>query len=113
MFAIDMDSLQPVGEFGSRAWNEAVAAYGAKMLEAADLPADLSWGFSEHYTCPPERLVSDEWPQSGYHFMVPEFADVPTTDLGVPVFSRMSDGQKSEFLALCGVEVSADAANAS
>lgn len=208
MFEVDMDSLQPVGEFGSREWCEACAAYGVEMLQAADLPADLSWAFSEVYTCPPDRLTSDEWPQSAYHFMVkngvisggasapddclaipgfhvrmrwayicrqsaskygsagqkqrsaeegelldemeawlgyrpdlggfqnpvwpqpiiaalsvgaeegaglhniaaslqspsPEFAEMPTTELGVPVLSRMSDGQKAQFIALCGIE---------
>ncbi len=210
MFEIDMDSLNPVGEFGSREWCEGCAAYGVKILEASDLPSDLSWGFSEIYTCPPARLVGDDWPQSGYHFMVkngvisggasapeeclaipgfhvnfrwayicnqsgslygtagqkqrgideaelhremteylgnkpdlggvpnpvwpkpiiaalsvgveegaglhniaaslqipsPEFADVPTTDLGVPVLSRMTDVQKADFVALCGIEIS-------
>jgi len=208
VLAIDMDTIEPVGEFGSQAWCEACAAYGVKILEASNLPADLSWAFSEIYTCPPARLVSDEWPVSGYHFMVdkgvisggggvpeeclaipgfhvkmrwayicnqsrskygsagqkqrgveegqllrdmeaylgktpdlggienpvwpgpivaaltvgveegaglhniaaslqspsPDFAGLPTTDLGVPVFSQMSDAQKSEFLALCGIE---------
>lgn len=208
MFSIDMDSLQPVGEFGSREWCAACAAHGADMLRAADLPADLSWGFSEIYTQPPARLVSDEWPESAYHFMVkdgeissgagapaeclavpgfhvearwayicnqsaslygsagqkqrsdeeakllaemsehlgsepkllsfskmvwpkpviaalsvgseegaglhniaaslqapsPEFAELPTTELGVPVFSRMTDAQKADFLALCALE---------
>lgn len=209
VFSIDMDTISPVGEFGSRAWCEACAAYGVKILEASDLPHDLSWGFSEVYTRPPARLVSDDWPQSGYYFMVkdgvvsggsdvpeeclsipgfhvrfrwayicnqsgskygvagqkqrgaeeaellremtaylgyepklggvpdpvwpkpivvalsegvedgaglhniaaslqspsPEFADLPTTDLGVPVFSRMTDAQKAGFLALCGIEI--------
>lgn len=31
----------------------------------------------------------------------PEFADLPTTELGVPVFSRMTDTQKRAFLELC------------
>lgn len=208
MFTIDMDGIKPVGEFGSREWCEACAAYGVKILEASDLPSNLSWGFSEIYTCPPARLISDDWPQSSYHFMVkggvvsggagvpeeclaipgfhvkfrwayicnqsgskygsagqkqrgideaelhrqmgeylgnepdlggvpnpvwpkpiiaalsvgveegaglhniaaslqipsPEFADIPTTGLGVPVFSRMSDGQKADFLMLCSIE---------
>lgn len=202
-----MDSLRPVGEFGSQAWCDACAAYGVKILEAANLPADLSWGFSETYTCPPDRLISEDWPTSGYHFMIkdgvvsggadvpdeclatpgfhvkfrwayicnqsgskygfagqrqrsaeeaellsamaeylgrdpdlggvpnpvwpqpiidalvegvedgaglhniaaslqsssPEFAELPTTDLGVPDLSRMSDAQKAEFVALCHV----------
>lgn len=215
MFTVDMDSIEPVGEFGSRAWCEACAAYGVKILEASDLPPDLSWGFSEIYTCPPARLVSDDWPQSGYYFMVkdgvisggadvpdeclaipgfhvkfrwayicnqsatkygsagqkqrgveegdlyremaeylgyepdlggvpnpvwpkpiiaalsvgveegaglhniaaslqspsPEFADLPTTELGVPVFSRMTDTQKADFVALCGIEIARDVSN--
>lgn len=208
MLEIDMDTIEPVGEFGSRAWCEACAEYGVKILEAADLPSDLSWGFSEIYTFPPARLISDDRTQSGYHFMVldgaisggdgvpkgclalpgfhaklrwayicnqsrshygsagqkqrgaeeaellrrmseylgspadmggvpnpvwpkpivtalsagveegaglhniaaslqspsPEFSNLPTTELGVPVFSRMTDAQKVEFLALCGIE---------
>jgi hypothetical protein len=210
-----MDSIRSVGEFGSRAWCEACAAYGVKILEASDLPPDLSWGFSETYTYPPARLVSDDWPVSGYYFMVkdgvisggadvpdeclaipgfhvkfrwayicnqsgskygsagqkqrgveegdlyrdmaeylgyepdlggvpnpvwpkpiiaalsvgveegaglhniaaslqspsPEFADLPTTELGVPVFSRMTDIQKADFVALCGIEPVRDVAN--
>lgn len=35
----------------------------------------------------------------------PEFADLPTTALGVPVFERMTEQQKKTFLALCGVDV--------
>ncbi|MCY3837281.1 MAG: hypothetical protein OXH09_01270 [Gammaproteobacteria bacterium] len=35
----------------------------------------------------------------------PEFADLPTTELGVPVFSAMTDEQKRFFLALCGAEL--------
>ena len=35
----------------------------------------------------------------------PEYADLPTTELGVPVFERMTEQQKRTFLALCGVDV--------
>ena len=35
----------------------------------------------------------------------PEFEDVPTTALGVPIFSNMTTEQKRTFLKLCGVEV--------
>ena len=38
-----------------------------------------------------------QWPS-------PEFADLPTSELGVPVFSEMSDTQKQFFLKLCGAE---------
>ena len=34
----------------------------------------------------------------------PEFANLPTTELGVPVFDKMTDTQKDAFVALCGVE---------
>ncbi len=208
MFTIDMTTLRPVGEFGSRDWCEACASFGVEILKASDLPKDLSWGFSEIYTAPPARLVSDEWPVSGYHFMVheghvsgggnvpkeclalpgfhvkmrwayichqsrtkygfagqkqrsaeeavlkeemanylgfepdlgaiddpvwpkpiiaalsvgveegaglhniaaclqapsPEFNDLPTTEMGVPAFSRMTDAQKNHFLVLCATE---------
>ncbi|MGI9272596.1 MAG: hypothetical protein ACR2QT_12530 [Woeseiaceae bacterium] len=91
MFTVDMDSIRAVGEFGSREWCEACATYGVKILEASDLPADLSWGFSEIYTRPAERLLSDDWPQSGYHLMVKDGvvsggADVPEDCLAIPGF---------------------------
>ena len=209
MFTIDMDMIKPVGEFGSKPWCEACARYGVEILRAYDLPSDLEWVFSEIYTAPPARLVSEDWPQSGYHFMVkdgvvsggatvpdeclaipgfhvnmrwgfichqsatkygaagqrqrgadegelireisdylgyqanlggwenpvwpqpiidalsvgveegaglhniaaslqitsPEYAGLPITDLGVPVFKRMSDAQKAEFLTLCGISI--------
>ena len=47
MFDIDVDTLKQVGEFGSLAWCQACAEYGVKILESAELPEDLSWGFSE------------------------------------------------------------------
>lgn len=34
----------------------------------------------------------------------PEFADFPTTELGVPLFGEMSTAQKNDFLALLHVE---------
>jgi hypothetical protein len=34
----------------------------------------------------------------------PEFYNLPTTHLGVPVFSRMTDLQKADFVALCGIK---------
>ena len=35
----------------------------------------------------------------------PEFADLPTTELGVPVFSKMTEEQKRFFLGLCAIEL--------
>ncbi len=34
----------------------------------------------------------------------PEFADLPTTDMGVPNFSAMTDEQKKFFLKRCAVD---------
>lgn len=47
---IDVSKLGPVGKFGSKAWCEACAAGGVQLLEEANLPADIEWGFSEDYT---------------------------------------------------------------
>ena len=70
MAEIDVAALRPVGEFGSKAWCEACAHYGVQLLEAADLPADLAWGFSEIYTHAPARLLADGREQSAYYIMV-------------------------------------------
>lgn len=208
MFQIDMDTLVEVGEFGSEAWCRGCADYGVQILQAADIPDDLSWAFSEFYTDPPERMVSSKRPVSGYYFMIengrvsggdgvpervlevpgfhakinwayicnqsrtkygsagqrqrseeerillsdmsnyvgrelnlggvpnpvwpgpivaalsegaedgaglhniaasmqspsPEFSDLPVTDLGVPIFSKMSDDQQQQFLTLCAID---------
>ncbi len=204
-----MAELKPVGEFGSKAWCEACGKYGVQLLQEADLPADLQWGFSETYTHPPARLLTGGRELAAYFIMVkdgevtagdgapeecralpgfhvrlqwaaicnqsrakygragqrqrsaeekvlyaaieeyvgrpnplglgggpkavwppeigaalgkgaeeggglhniaaslqspsPEFADLPTTELGVPVFTAMTEEQKKSFLALCGV----------
>ena len=204
-----MAELKPVGEFGSKAWCEACGKYGVQLLQEADLPADLQWGFSETYTHPPARLLTGGRELAAYFIMVkdgevtagdgapeecralpgfhvrlqwaaicnqsrakygragqrqrsaeekvlyaaieeyvgrpnplglgggpkavwppeigaalgkgaeeggglhniaaslqspsPEFADLPTTELGVPVFAAMTDAQKKSFLALCAV----------
>ena len=206
-----MPSVKPVGEFGSKAWCEACAEAGVKMLEEASLPPDLDWGFSEIYTHAPERLLPKGREMSAYFFMVkdgkvsggdgapescralpgfhvkmtwasickqsqslygregqlqrsaeekilfqeieeyvgrpdpmglgdgpkgvwppsivvalskgseeggglhnvaaslqmpsPEFADLPATELGVPVFSKMTDDQKTFFLNLLAIEL--------
>ena len=211
MFTIDMTTIHPVGEFGSEAWCHACADYGKEILKQSDLPPDLSWGFSEIYTYPPERLIRSDREKSAYHFMIregeisggdgvpdsclelpgfhaqlrwayicnqsastygsagqkqrardektlreeiasytgvepdmggvpnpvwpklivaalsagaeegaglhniaaklqtpsPEFSGLPTTILGVPNFSGMSDQQKTDFLDLCGLKTSA------
>ena len=204
-----MSALRPVGEFGAKAWCEACAVYGLRLLEDANLPEHIAWGFSEIYAHPPARLLTDGREQSAYYMMVkdgkitggdgapaeclalpgfhvkipwaaicnqsrskygrdgqrqrsedekamyaaieeyvgrpdplglgvrrkavwppeigaalgkgseeggglhniaaslqapsPEFADLPTTELGVPIFEQMTTQQKDAFLALCGV----------
>lgn len=70
MGVVDMAALRPVGEFGSKAWCEACAEHGAKLLLAADLPPHLHWGFSEIYTHPPARLLAAGRPQAAYFIMV-------------------------------------------
>ena len=52
-------------ESGSKACAEFVLKY-----ESADLPSDLVWAFSEIYSSPPKRLLTDDYQQSGYFFMV-------------------------------------------
>jgi len=66
----DSSMITEVGEFGSKLWCEACGILGAKMLQAADIPADLRWGFTELYLDPHPRLISEAWPVSGYYFMV-------------------------------------------
>lgn len=211
MPGVNVAELEPVGEFGSKAWCEACAKYGTQLLEEGNLPADTAWGFSEIYTHPPTRLLEGGRAMSAYYMMVkdgqvsggdgapeecralpgfhvainwaaicnqsaslygregqrqrsaeekvmyqeiedyvgrpnplnmaprgqavwppavgaalgagaeeggglhniaatlqspsPEFADLPTTELGVPVFSAMTDEQKRFFLKLCGAEI--------
>ena len=208
---IDVSTLKPVGEFGSKAWCEACAAGGVQLLEEADLPAGLEWGFTEDYTHPPARLLEGGREKAAYYIMVkdgkvtggdgapeeckalpgfhvsiqwaticnqsrtkygragqrqrseeeramfgqiaeyvgrsnplglggdrkavwppavgaalgagaeeggglhniaatlqapsPEFADLPTTEMGVPDFDAMTDAQKKFFLGLCAVEL--------
>ena len=70
MSEIDIAAIKPVGEFGSKAWCEACAAYGVRLLEDAEHPPDLAWGFTENYTHPPARLLTDGRELCGYYFMI-------------------------------------------
>ena len=67
---VNVADLQPVGEFGSKAWCEACARYGIELLDEGDLPADTAWGFSEIYTHPPARLLEGGRAASAYYIMV-------------------------------------------
>ena len=70
MPVIDMSMLNPVGEFGSKAWGEACAEASTKILEAADLPDSINWAFTENYTHPPARLMEQGRTHAGYYIMV-------------------------------------------
>ena len=70
MPVIDMSTLEPVGEFGSKAWGDACAEAAIKILEAADLPSTITWAFSEDYTHPPARLLEGGREKAGYYIMV-------------------------------------------
>lgn len=70
MPVIDMSTLKPTGEFGSRAWGEAVVECAIKMLEAAGLPASITWALTEDYTHPPARLMEGGREHAGYYLMV-------------------------------------------
>jgi len=70
MPVIEMSTLIPVGEFGSLAWGEACAEGSIKILQAANLPTDLEWAFTEDYTHPPARLMEGGRQHAGYFIMV-------------------------------------------
>ncbi len=70
MPAIDMDTIKPVGEFGSKAWGEACAQSAITMLQSVELPSNINWAFTEDYTHPPERLLNNGRSKSGYHIIV-------------------------------------------
>ena len=70
MPVIDMSTIKPVGEFGSKAWGEACVECAIKMLEAANLPSSINWAFSEDYTHPPARLMEGGRTHAGYYLMV-------------------------------------------
>ena len=70
MAEINVAELEPLGEFGSKAWCEACAKYGVQLLEDGDIPSDIEWGFTEIYTHPPARLLSEERNLSAYYIRV-------------------------------------------
>jgi hypothetical protein len=35
----------------------------------------------------------------------PEYADLPVSDLRVPIFADMTDAQKAEFVRICGIQM--------
>ena len=69
-YVIDMASLKKEGEFGSKAWCEACAACAVKILKQANLPPDIAWAFTEHYTHPPERFLEGGRQKAAYFIMV-------------------------------------------
>ena len=101
MAEIDVAALEPVGEFGSLEWCEACAKYGVQLLEDGDLPADTAWGFSEIYTHPPARLLSDAREISAYYIMVKD-GEITGGD-GAPAECRALPGFHVElqWAAIC------------
>lgn len=95
MYVIDMSTLKKEGEFGSKAWGEACAAGAVKILEAANLPADFEWAFTECYTHPPARLMEGGREKAGYYIMV---KDGKITG---------GDGEPEEALAIRGFHIRA------
>jgi hypothetical protein len=95
MYVIDMSTLEPVGEFGSKEWGEACAAASVKILEAANLPKDFEWAFTECYTHPPARLMEGGRKQAGYYILVKD--------------GKISggDGEPEEALAVPGFHIRA------
>ena len=91
MPVIDMSTLTPVGEFGSKAWGEACAEGAIKILEAANLPSTITWAFTEDYTHPPARLMEGGRKNAGYYIMVKEGKvtagdGIPEEALAIPGF---------------------------
>lgn len=88
-----MLDIKPVGEFGSKAWCVACAEAGVKILEDANIPDSIEWGFTENYTHPPERLLPDGRELAAYYFMVKD--------------GKVSggDGAPEECLALPGFHI--------
>ncbi len=35
----------------------------------------------------------------------PEYADLPVSDLRIPVFADMTERQKADYVELCGIEM--------
>ena len=93
MPVIDMSALKPVGEFGSKAWGEGCSEGAVKMLEAANLPTDINWAFTEDYTHPPARRMEGGRTHAGYFIMVKD---------GVV---SAGDGIPDEALALPGFHI--------
>jgi hypothetical protein len=94
MPVIDMSTLKKEGEFGSKAWCEACAAGAVKILKAANLPKDIAWAFTEHYTHPPARLLVGR-DKAAYFIMV---KDGKITG---------GDGAPEECLAIPGFHITA------
>ena len=57
MPVIDIATLSPVGEFGSKAWGEACAAAAVTILEAAELPSEIENFVRDNQVIPEEIFV--------------------------------------------------------
>ena len=81
MYVIDTSTLKKVGEFGSKEWIEATIAAAVRILEAAKLPPDVEWALTEHYTCPPARLLQGGRELAGSHIIVKDGKVTVTSQL--------------------------------
>ena len=90
-----MSEYELVDEFGSAEWCEACGKAGAKMLQDANLPADTSWGFTENYLYPPERMLAGGRENAAFYFMVKDGG------------CSGGDGAPEECLALDGFHIEA------
>ncbi len=92
---IDITKLVKEGEFGSESWCVACAAAAVTILKSAELPIGVDWAFTEHYTYPPERLLSKNRVEAAYFVMVKD--------------GEISggDGAPEQALALPGLHVTA------
>jgi hypothetical protein len=83
----------------------------AEYIGRSDMWAKGSGGSAQKMIWPPE-IVAAVTVGEGLHNVAanlqipsPEYEDLPTTELGVPVFSKMTEEQKQSFLKLLAIEV--------
>ncbi|MYD43033.1 MAG: hypothetical protein F4W90_03970 [Gammaproteobacteria bacterium] len=84
------------------------------IAEHLGRPSAVKVGFMKEVVWPPAvaaALGAGSEEGGGLHNIAatiqapsPEFAEYPTTELGVPIFAEMTDAQKQEFLGLLGIE---------
>lgn len=112
--AICNQSASQYGRAGQRQRSAEEQVMYREMEEHVGRPNPLGIGGGPERVWPPEiaaALSRGSQEGGGLHNIAarmqrpsPEFADLPTTELGVPIFSAMTAEQKQRFLTLCGME---------